>query len=114
MTTSTSGISAVLFHVASQFRGKCYKSESSPQVLKILNRVWEGQDDLQPSFLVYDDACDLLRHIVTQDAKILWVKSTKLIVDAWHYIGHCSTDVLFCVWCNTAPSNGSQPDLVVP
>ena len=94
--------------------GKCYKSESSPQVLEILNRVWEGQDDLRPSFLVYDDACDLLRHIVTQDAESLWVKSTKLIVDAWHYIGHRSTDVLCRVWCNPAPSNGSQPDLVVP
>jgi len=93
--------------------GKCYKSESSPQVLQIINRVWQGQDNLRPSFIVYDDACDLLRHIVTQDAQSPWVKSTKFVVDAWHYIGHRATDVLCRVWCNPAPSNGSQPDLVI-
>ncbi|EDR11718.1 uncharacterized protein LACBIDRAFT_314253 [Laccaria bicolor S238N-H82] len=93
--------------------GKCYKSESAPQVLAILDRVWVNYPDLRPSFLAYDDACDLLRHVTTQDAQSLWLKSTKFIVDAWHYIGHRATDLLCCIWCNPAPTNGSQPDLVI-
>lgn len=94
--------------------GKCFKSESSPQVLEILNRVWPpAREDLRPSFIAYDDACDLLRHIVTQDFQSPWVQSTKFIVDAWHYIGHKATDVLCRLWCNPAPCDGSQPDLIL-
>ncbi|KAJ6464300.1 hypothetical protein C8R47DRAFT_1237731 [Mycena vitilis] len=92
--------------------GKCYRSESSSQVLKIINRIWEDYPDSRPSFLAYDDTCNLLRHIVTQDPNSLWIKSTKLIIDAWHYIGHQAADVLCRVWCNPAPTNGSQPDLI--
>ncbi|CAL1710820.1 unnamed protein product [Somion occarium] len=93
--------------------GKCYRSESAPQVLAILDRIWLDHPTLRPSFIAYDDACDLLRHIVTQDAQNPWLKSTKFVVDAWHYIGHRATDILCRVWCNPAPTNGSQPDLVI-
>ena len=93
--------------------GKCYKSESAPQVLAILDRVWVNHPDSRPSFLAYDDACDLLRHVATQDSQSPWLKSTKFIVDAWHYIGHRATDLLCRMWCNPAPTNGSQPDLVI-
>ncbi|KAJ7087723.1 hypothetical protein C8R43DRAFT_939301 [Mycena crocata] len=92
--------------------GKCFRSESSPQVLKIINKIWESHPDSRPGFLAYDDACNLLRHIVTQDPNSPWVHSTKLIVDAWHYIGHRVSDILCRIWCNPAPSNGSQPDLI--
>ena len=92
--------------------GKCYRSESAPQVLSIVKRTWKNHEDLRPSFLAYDDACDLLRHVVTQDPGDSWIKSTKFIVDAWHYIGHQATDLLCRLWCNPAPANGSQPDLV--
>ncbi|KAJ7909341.1 hypothetical protein B0H13DRAFT_1714892 [Mycena leptocephala] len=93
--------------------GKCYRSESSSQVLRFLNRTWENHPDAKPSFISYDDACNLLRHIVTQDPDSHWIKTTKFIVDAWHYIGHRATDVLCRLWCNPAPTNGSQPDLVI-
>jgi hypothetical protein len=93
--------------------GKCYKSESSPQVLGIIDRIWSSHPEFWPSFHAYDDACDLLRHIVTQNSRDLWLKSTKFIVDAWHYIGHHTTDALCRLWCNPAPTNGSQPDLVI-
>ena len=75
--------------------GKCYKLESSPQVLAIIDRIWSSHPEFRPSFLAYDDACDLLWHIVTQNQEDLWLKSTKFIVDAWHYIGHCTTDALY-------------------
>ncbi|KAJ7708271.1 hypothetical protein B0H17DRAFT_1156060 [Mycena rosella] len=92
--------------------GKCYTSESSSQVLGFINRVWENHAYSKPSFIAYDDACNLLRHIVTQDPHSHWIRTTKFIVDSWHYIGHRATDVLCCLWCNPAPTNGSQPDLV--
>ncbi|KAF8164581.1 hypothetical protein K438DRAFT_2066952 [Mycena galopus ATCC 62051] len=93
--------------------GKCYRSESTPQVLAILNRIWADFPTFRPSFIAYDDACDLLRHIVTQNPNDPWLTATRFIVDAWHYIGHRATDVLCRLWCNPAPLNGSQPDLVL-
>ncbi|KAJ6518179.1 hypothetical protein C8R47DRAFT_1232236 [Mycena vitilis] len=93
--------------------GKCYKSESAPQVLAFLNKVWEDYPDKRPGFVVYDKACELLRHIVTQNIDDSWIASTKFIVDAWHYIGHRATDILCRTRCNPAPSDGSQPDLVI-
>ncbi|KAJ7695214.1 hypothetical protein B0H17DRAFT_1159076 [Mycena rosella] len=92
--------------------GKCYNSESSSQVLAIIDRIWEFNPDSKPSFIAYDDACNLLRHVVTQDPDSPWLKSTKFIVDAWHYIGHRATNILCRIWCNPAPTNGSQPDLI--
>ncbi|KAJ6493912.1 hypothetical protein C8R47DRAFT_1267246 [Mycena vitilis] len=93
--------------------GKCYKSESTPQVLAFLNKVWEDYPEKRPGFIVYDKACDLLRHIATQNINDSWIASTKFIVDAWHYIGHRATDILCRTRCNPAPSDGSQPDLVI-
>ncbi|KAJ6513218.1 hypothetical protein C8R45DRAFT_338553 [Mycena sanguinolenta] len=92
--------------------GKCYNSESSSQVLGIIGRIWASHPDSKPSFLAYDDACNLLRHIVTQDSNNPWLRSTTFIVDAWHYIGHLAADELCRIWCNPAPTNGSQPDLI--
>jgi hypothetical protein len=60
--------------------GKCYRSESTPQVLAILNQIWEHHPNSRPSFIAYNDACDLLRHIVTQNPNDPWL-STKFIVD---------------------------------
>ena len=68
--------------------------------------------DLRPSFIAFDDACDLLRHIVTQNPEDTWIGATKFIVDAWHYIGHKATDILCHRFCNPVPEDGSQPDLV--
>ncbi|KAJ7757675.1 hypothetical protein B0H14DRAFT_3096596 [Mycena olivaceomarginata] len=93
--------------------GKCYRSESPPQVLAILDRIWLDHPQSKPSFVAYDDACSFLRHIVTQDPHSAWLRTTKFVVDAWHYIGHHATDILCRLWCNPAPTNGSQPDLIL-
>ncbi|KAJ7321319.1 hypothetical protein DFH08DRAFT_917265 [Mycena albidolilacea] len=85
--------------------GKCYRSESSPQVLAILDRIWAEYPESKPSFIAYDDACSLLHST--------WLLTMKFIVDAWHYIGHRATDILCRLWCNPAPTNGSQPDLIL-
>ncbi|KAJ7836766.1 hypothetical protein B0H14DRAFT_3870690 [Mycena olivaceomarginata] len=93
--------------------GKCYRSESPPQVLAILDRIWLDHPESKPSFVAYNDACSLLRHIVTQDPHSAWLRTTKFVVDAWHYIRHRATDILCRLWCNPAPTNGSQPDLIL-
>ncbi|KAJ7110994.1 hypothetical protein C8R44DRAFT_833366 [Mycena epipterygia] len=93
--------------------GKCYRSESAPQVLGILNKIWHEYPDSRPSFVAYDSACDLLRHIVTQNPTDIWLATTKFIVDAWHYIGHRAADLLCRTRCNPAPMDGSQPDLIL-
>ncbi|KAJ7664770.1 hypothetical protein B0H17DRAFT_951958 [Mycena rosella] len=93
--------------------GKCYRSESAPQVLGILERIWEDYPNSRPGFIAYDSACDLLRHIVTQNPGNIWLTTTKFIVDAWHYIGHRASDILCRTRCNPAPMDGSQPDLIL-
>ncbi|KAJ7458320.1 hypothetical protein B0H11DRAFT_2061707 [Mycena galericulata] len=93
--------------------GKCYRSESPSQVVQILDNIWVDYPQSKPSFVAYDDACSLLRHIVTQNPHSPWLATTKFIVDAWHYIGHRATDVLCRLWCNPAPVDGSQPDLII-
>ncbi|KAJ7696419.1 hypothetical protein B0H17DRAFT_1268440 [Mycena rosella] len=72
------------------------------EFLGFINRVWENHAYSKPSFIAYDDAYPHSH----------WIRTTKFIVDSWHYIGHQATDVLCCLWCNPAPTNGSQPDLV--
>ncbi|KAF7371614.1 hypothetical protein MVEN_00016900 [Mycena venus] len=93
--------------------GKCYRSESTPQVLSFINKIWAGFPGARPAFMVYDKACELLRHIGTQDISDPWITTTKFIVDAWHYINHRSADILCRTRCNPAPRDGSQPDLVL-
>jgi hypothetical protein len=77
------------------------------------SQIWEAHPNSKPSFIAYNDACDLLCHIITQNPDDPWLTSTKFIVDAWHYIGHRATDIFCRLWCNPAPKNGSQPDLIL-
>lgn len=94
--------------------GKCYRSESPSQVLSILNRIFPpNQPEDRPSFLFYDNACTLLSHILAQDPNTAWLNTTRFLVDSWHYITHRTTDQLCKTWCNPAPADGSQPDLVI-
>ncbi|KAJ6597838.1 hypothetical protein B0H10DRAFT_1959705 [Mycena sp. CBHHK59/15] len=85
-----------------------------PHSATLIVKLKEGlSNDLKVcSFIAYDDACDRLRHIVIQNPNDPWL-TTKFIVDAWHYIGHRASDILCRLWCNPAPVNGSQPDLVL-
>lgn len=93
--------------------GKMYRSESHSQVLKFLNKVFPPS--YRPSFIGYDNACSLLGHIFSGAAldNRNWIKTTRFIVDGFHYITHRANDVLCRIHCNPAPADGSQPDLVV-
>ena len=43
-----------------------------------------------------------------------WKKTTRIIVDAFHYKNHSIDDNLCRAWCNPAPTDGSAPNLVIP
>ncbi|KAJ6529007.1 hypothetical protein B0H19DRAFT_1083343 [Mycena capillaripes] len=60
--------------------GKCYRFESTPQALAILNRIWEDHPNFKPSLIAYDDACDLLRHIIAQNPDDPWIASTNSLL----------------------------------
>ncbi|KAG8919089.1 hypothetical protein FRC02_001928 [Tulasnella sp. 418] len=93
---------------------KFYTSESESQVYQFLNSVWpEDEAHLRPQYAAYDRSCFLLRHIITSHLHSTWLRTTRFIVDVWHYIGHRADDVLCRTYCNPAPSDGSQPDLIV-
>ncbi|KAG8943950.1 hypothetical protein FRC03_002253 [Tulasnella sp. 419] len=93
---------------------KFYESESESQAFAFIKRVWpDPASPLRPTYLSYDRACSLLRHIVTSHPDSSWLDSTKFIVDVWHYIGHRVDDVMCRTRCNPAPSDGSQPDLII-
>jgi hypothetical protein len=93
--------------------GKCYDSESPSQVLKFINDIWHPRADSRPAFIIYDNACKLLPHIIAQGWHDFWLGTTRFIVDVFHYISHSDDDTLCREWCNPAPMDGSQPDLVV-
>ncbi|KIO20067.1 hypothetical protein M407DRAFT_54802, partial [Tulasnella calospora MUT 4182] len=93
---------------------KFYVSESESQCASWLHRLFPNDvAHLRPDYLAYDRACFLLRHLVTQNPNSPWVQDVRLIVDAWHYIGHRVSDILCRSRCNPAPADGSQPDLII-
>lgn len=93
---------------------KFYVSESESQCANWLHHLFPDEvAHLRPDYLAYDRACFLLRHLVTQNQHSPWVQDVRLIVDAWHYIGHRVSDILCRTRCNPAPADGSQPDLII-
>ncbi|KIO15706.1 hypothetical protein M407DRAFT_59253, partial [Tulasnella calospora MUT 4182] len=93
---------------------KFYVSESESQCASWLHHLFpDNISSLRPDYLAYDRACFLLRHLITQNPNSPWVKDVRLIVDAWHYIGHRVSDILCRSRCNPAPTDGSQPDLII-
>lgn len=91
---------------------KMYSSESPTQVMAFLRRTFPTANS-RPSYIFYDNACTILAHVVTQLRLRSWLQTSRFLCDAWHYINHRSDDLLCRVWCNPAPADGSQPDLVI-
>lgn len=92
---------------------KFYNSESESQVVQFLETLWpDGALEPRPSFIAFDRACILLRYLANHFLDGVWIRSTRFIVDAFHYIGHSRDDVLCRTLCNPSPLNGSNPDLI--
>ncbi len=69
-------------------------------------------EESQPSYICIDKACEVLRIVIAHQEWSRFLRSSRLIVDAYHYINHRLLDYLCCRWCNPAPLDGSAPNLV--
>ncbi|KIJ52983.1 hypothetical protein M422DRAFT_155836 [Sphaerobolus stellatus SS14] len=93
--------------------GKCYTGENLSQVYELMYDIWKDHPEDRPGFLFYDDACNLVHHMLTSHPEPPWLHSTRFIVDAFHYMTHRATDAVCCLWCNPLPADGSKPDLLI-
>ena len=94
-------------------QAKFAKSESPTNILDFLQTVYPTEES-RPAYICIDKACLVLQTAISNgswDAN--WKKTTRFIVDAYHYINHRLTDYLCHKWCNPAPQDGSAPNLVV-
>lgn len=91
---------------------KFARAESETNILKFLDSVYPTEES-RPQYVCIDKACKLLRTSISNGSWIRWQKTTRFIVDTYHYINHRLKDVLCRTWCNPAPLNGSAPNLVV-
>jgi len=91
---------------------KFAKSESPTKILQFLDKVYPSEDS-RPDYICIDKACLVLRTSISNGTWNMWKKTTRFIVDSYHYVNHRTTDYLCRKWCNPAPLNGSAPNLVI-
>jgi hypothetical protein len=91
---------------------KFAKAESETNILKWLESVYPVEAS-RPQYICIDKACKVLRTSIANGSWESWKKTTRLVVDSYHYINHRVKDILCRTWCNPAPLNGSAPNLVV-
>jgi hypothetical protein len=91
---------------------KFAKAESPTNILAFLESVYPTEAS-RPDYVCIDKACLVLRTCVASGSWETWKKTTRFIVDSYHYINHRVQDSLCWIWCNPAPLNGSAPNLVI-
>jgi hypothetical protein len=92
---------------------KFAKSESPTNILAFLEKVYPTEES-RPAYICIDKACLVLRSSYSNGSwDSIWKKTSRFIVDSYHYTNHRTTDFLCRKWCNPAPLNGSAPNLVV-
>ena len=91
---------------------KFAKAESPTNILQFLETVYPTEESW-PSYICIDKACMLLRTSINNGSWEMWRKTTRFIVDSYHYVNHRTTDYLCRKWCNPEPLNGSAPNLVI-
>ena len=89
------------------------KSESPTQILGFLESVYPSEQS-RPDYICIDKACVVLHTCVANGSWEEWKETTCFIVDPYHYKNHSDNDILCCTWCNSAPIDGSAPNLVIP
>jgi len=92
---------------------KFAKSESPTHILEFLARVYPTEES-RPAYICIDKACQILRTSISNGSWDEWKKTTRIIVDAFHYKNHSIDDNLCRLWCNPSPTDGSAPNLVIP
>ena len=92
---------------------KFAKSESPTNILEFLESVYPTEES-RPDYICIDKACLVLRTAVANGSwDRIWKKTTRFIVDSYHYTNHRTTDELCRKWCNPAPQDGSAPTLLL-
>jgi hypothetical protein len=91
---------------------KFAKSESPTNILSFLETVYPTEES-RPDYICIDKACGVLHHIITEGGLDVWGKTTRFIVDTYHYTNHRVPDFMCRKWCNPAPMDGSAPNLVI-
>ena len=90
---------------------KFEKSESPTNILNYLETIYPTPES-RPSYICIDKACAVLRTAIANGSWEEWKKTTRFIVDSYHYNNHKATDLLCAKYCNPAPMDGSAPNLV--
>jgi len=71
-------------------------------------------ENSRPDYICIDKACLVLRTCVSNGSWEEWKKTSRFVVDSYHYRNHSDNDTLCHAWCNPAPTDGSAPNLVIP
>jgi hypothetical protein len=92
---------------------KFVKAESPSNILNFLEQTFPTEDS-RPDYICIDKACLVLRtSLVNGSWQQTWSKTSRFIVDSYHYTNHSVSDALCRKWCNPTPRDGSAPNLVV-
>ena len=92
---------------------KFAKSESPTKILNFLASVYPIEES-RPDYICIDKGCLVLRTAIANKSWQEWKKTSRFIVDSYHYKNHSVQDVMCQTWCNPAPTDGSAPNLVIP
>ena len=92
---------------------KFAKSESPTHILEFLSSVYPTEES-RPDYICIDKACLILHTSISNGSWDEWKKTTRVIVDAFHYKSHSDEDALCRKWCNPSPTDSSAPNLVIP
>jgi hypothetical protein len=87
-------------------------SESPTNILQFLESVYPTEES-RPDYICIDKGCLVLRTSVSNGSWETWKRTSRFIVDSYHYNTHRVSDVLCRKYCNPAPQDGSAPNLVV-
>ena len=92
---------------------KFANAESPTNILNFLEQVFPTEES-RPDYICIDKACLVLRTSVSNGSwEQTWSKTSRFIVDSYHYTNHSVDDNLCREWCNPTPRDGSAPNLVV-
>jgi uncharacterized Zn finger protein (UPF0148 family) len=92
---------------------KFMKAESPTNILRFLETVYPTEES-RPDYICIDKACLVLRTCIANGSwEQKWKKTSRFIVDSYHYTNHSTEDTLCRRWCNPTPRDGSAPNLVI-
>ena len=91
---------------------KFAKAESPTNILKFMEDTF-SDESTRPDYICIDKACLVLRTSIQNGSWDEWCKTSLLMVDAYHYINHRTTDMICQKYCNPAPLDGSAPNFVI-